>query len=81
MTITVKGLPADMHAALREAAKARGKSLNSYVISVLAENVEDEGRRRGMRERWVEYQKFLATLPPLSDSTPLIREDRDQDHR
>jgi len=81
MTITVKGFPADMHAALKEAANARGKSLNSYVISVLAENVEDEARRRGMRERWVEYQKFLATLPPLSDSTSLIREDRDQDHR
>jgi len=81
MNVTIKDLPAATHAALKEAAKARGKSLNSYVISVLAENVEDEERRRGMRERWVEYQKFLATLPPLSDSTPLIREDRDQDHR
>jgi uncharacterized protein (DUF1778 family) len=81
MTITVKDLPVDIHAALKEAAKARGKSLNSYVISILAESVEEDARRRVMRERWAEYQKFLATLPPLSDSTSLIREDRDQDHR
>jgi uncharacterized protein (DUF1778 family) len=80
MTITVKDLPADMHAALKEAAKARGKSLNSYVISVLTGNVEDEVRRRLMRERWEEFEKFVQSLPPVSDSTPLIREDRDREH-
>lgn len=80
MNVTIKDLPAATHAALKEAAKVRGKSLNSYVISILAENVADEGRRRLMRERWEEFEKFVQSMPPVSDSTPLIREDRDREH-
>lgn len=81
MTITIKNLPASVHAVLKETAKARGKSLNSYVISVLEEDAEQEQRRKAMRDSWSEYEKFRVTLPRLDDSTPLIREDRDLDHR
>jgi hypothetical protein len=33
------------------------------------------------RQRRDEFRRWLATLPRVSDSTDLIREDRDRDHR
>ena len=75
--LTIKDVPPPVHDDLRQLARAQGKSLNAYILSVLEDDVEERARRRRMRETRGEFERFLATLPPMSDSTELIREDRD----
>lgn len=80
MNVTIKDVPQDIHTELKQAARSKGRSLNGYVISLLRESVEDDRHRRLLRERWEEFERFVQSLPPVSDSTPLIREDRDRGH-
>lgn len=74
--LTVKDVPDRIHKELKDAARERGSSLNSYVVSLLQESVSERVRRRAMRERWPEFEKFLAGLPRFDDNASLIREDR-----
>ncbi len=76
--LTIKNIPPSVHDGLRQLARARGKSLNAYILSALEENVAERARRRRMRETREEFERFLATLPRMSDSIDLIREDRDR---
>ncbi len=75
--MTIKNVPAAVYRELKAAAARQGRSLNSHVIRLLADSAEESARRRRMRETWEEYRKFVETLPPMSDSAELIREDRD----
>jgi hypothetical protein len=75
--LTIQDVPLSVHDGLRRLARAQGKSLNAYILSVLEDDVSERARRRRMRETRVEFERFLATLPRMSDSTELIREDRD----
>jgi hypothetical protein len=79
-SIAIRGLPDDIHRELKKAARLQGKSLNDHVVTLLKAGVGESRRRRAMRERWPEFQKFIRSLPPVSDSTPLIRQDRDREH-
>ena len=63
---------------LRQAAADDRKSLNALVISVLEEAADDIERRRRNYENWAELEAFVASLPEVSDPTPLIREDRER---
>ncbi len=75
--LTLKDVPEDVHLALKEAARARGRSLNGYIIDVLTHDVEERGRRKRMQETRAVFNSFVGSLPRLDDSTVLIREDRD----
>lgn len=79
--LTIKALPDTVHRDLKKAAQSQGRSLNSYVVSLLQTSVEERQRRRMMREGRGEFRRFLASLPRLSDSTRLLREDRDRGHQ
>lgn len=79
--LTIKDLPDTVHKQLKKAARSQGQSLNGYVISLLELSVEERARRRMMRAGREDFRKFLASLPRLNDSTALIREDRNRNHR
>ena len=79
--LTIKDVPPPVHDDLRQLARAQGKSLNAYILSVLEDDVAERARRRRMRETRAEFERFLATLPRMSDSTQLIREDRHRPSR
>ena len=76
----VKDLPDAVYRDLKEAARAEGRSLNSYIVALLNAISEERHRRRLMREGRAEYRAFLASLPSMGDSTPLLREDRESGH-
>lgn len=76
----VKDLPDSVYSDLKEAARAEGRSLNSYLVALLKAVSEERNRRKWMREGRAEYRAFLASLPPMGDSTALIREDRESGH-
>ena len=76
--ITIKEMPDALHKELRQQAELEGRSLNSYVIHLLELGAEERARRRRMREGREAFRKFVASIPPMGDSTELIREDRDQ---
>ena len=78
--LTVKDLPDSVYSELKEAARAEGRSLNGYIVSLLKATTDERRRRRLMREGRGDFREFLASLPRMSDSTPLIREDRDRGH-
>lgn len=76
--LTLKAVPDRIHKELKQAAQDEGRSLNSYIVSLLELTVEERRRRRGMREGWEEFRRFVHSLQPMSDSTELLREDRER---
>ncbi len=74
--LTIKGLPDPIHQELKKVARSEGKSLNGYILSLLEMSVEERQRRRIMRESRKEFGRFVASLPPMKDSTSLLRQDR-----
>ena len=78
MNITLKNVPDKVHRALKQEAKKQGRSLNAQIIQTL-ENEAAELERRKKRRVWrEEVDKFVASLPPMDDSTRLIRQERDR---
>jgi hypothetical protein len=79
--LSIKDLPDPVHKQLRRAAKARGLSLNGYIIQVLKLDAQESARRARMRKNRDEFRRFVQSLPPTGNlSTELLREDRDRDH-
>jgi hypothetical protein len=78
MDVTLKNVPDKVYRALKRAAKEQGWTLNAQIIHALeAEAAELE--RRGKSRQWrAELERFRKALPPMDDSTPLIREERDR---
>ena len=76
--LTIKDLPDSVYSQLKEAARAESRSLNRYVIALLEASAAERQRRRIMREGRTAFRQFLASLPRMEDSVPLIREDRDR---
>jgi hypothetical protein len=76
MNITLKNVPEGVYRTIRSAAEREGRSLNSQIIRVLSEEAEVQRRRRRARDSRAALEAFVATLPALGDSTPLIRADR-----
>jgi hypothetical protein len=78
MNITVKGIPDPVYRVMKREAKRNGRSLNAEIIRALeTESAEAERRRQSMNLRR-ELDRFAASLPPLGDSAPLIRRDRER---
>ncbi|MBM3791038.1 MAG: hypothetical protein FJW35_11920 [Acidobacteria bacterium] len=80
-TITIRDIPERIHSELKSAARSQGRSLNGYILAILEMTVEERARRQVMRQGRSEFRAFLASLPSFADSTRLLREDRDRDHR
>ena len=76
-TFTVKEIPGEIHETLKRIAEQNGQSLNSYVLSILTSTADERNRRVRMRHGRNDYAQFLASLPPVSDSVGLLREERD----
>jgi len=78
VNITLKNVPDSVYRVIKREAKRKRRSLNSEIIRALeAEAVETE-RRRQLGKLRKELDKFAASLPPLDDSAPLIRADRER---
>lgn len=78
VNLTIKNVPNDIYEQLKQAAFKHGRSLNAEVIRVLAAEVAEAERRQQMRDSRKEVERFVASLPRMSSSAPLIREDRER---
>ena len=78
MNITVRNVPQSVYRVIKREAKKNGRSLDDEIIQILvAVAAEAEHRRRLSGLRKV-LERFRAALPPLDDSAPLIRQDRER---
>lgn len=78
MNVTVKNIPDKVYRTVKRAAEQDGRSLNAQIIRILEAESDEIERRKRMRESSEELERFVASLPPLDDSAPLIREDRER---
>ena len=78
MNITVKNVPDPVYRAIKRVAKRNRRSLNSEIIRVLETEAAEAERLRQLGNLREELDRFAATLPPMDDSTPLIRQDRER---
>jgi len=76
MNITVKNVPEPIYRTIKREAKRNRRSLNAEIIQALETEAAEAGRRRQLTKLRKELDRFAATLPPLGDSAPLIRQDR-----
>jgi len=78
MNITVKNIPDRIYRVIKREAKSNRRSLNSEIIQALETEAGDAERRRQLRHLRKELDRFAASLPPLDESAPLIRADRER---
>jgi plasmid stability protein len=76
MNITVKNLPESVYRVIKREAKKNKRSLNAEIIQTLETEAVQAERRRKLGDLRRELERFRASLPPLDDSAPLIRRDR-----
>jgi plasmid stability protein len=81
--MTLRDIPEDVVDALREEAAERGQSMNAIVRSVLEAHVQEERRRREMEDAMRAADALRKRIEErhgglLSESWPLIREDRER---
>jgi plasmid stability protein len=79
--LTVRKIPKDIYAVLKQDAKRHRRSLNAEILALLADKA-DMARRRAQAARVIpELRRLRAEIarkyPPQPDSADLIREDRD----
>jgi len=77
--LNIKKLPDPVYRQLKKYARLQGRSLNAQVIAILSSTVEEQAKFERMRASTSELERFVASLPPMSDSTPLIRADRERE--
>jgi hypothetical protein len=78
MNITVKNIPEPVYRVMKREAKRRRRSLNSEIILALETEAGEAERRRQLSNLRKELDRFAASLPPVGDSAPLIRADRER---
>lgn len=76
MNVTVKNLPESIYRVIKREARKNRRSLNAEIIRTLETEAAEAERRRQLGDLRKELERFAASLPPLGDSAPLIREDR-----
>ncbi len=79
--LTIKNVPETLHRALKKLAEEEGRSLNAHIIYQLELGLADASRRRRMRSQREQFRTLVESLPAMSNSVELIREDRDRGHR
>ena len=78
MNITLKNVPDSVYRTIKREAKTKGRSLNAQIIQTLAAEAAEAERRRRLANARKEFDRFAASLPPMDDSTPLIRAERER---
>ena len=78
MNITLKNVPEPVYRAMKRQAKGNRRSLNAEIIRALETEAAEAERLRRLRDLGAELERFRASLPPLDDSAPLIRQDRER---
>jgi hypothetical protein len=76
MNITLKNVPDKVYQTVKRAAKEQGRSLNAQIIQLLEAEAEQLERRKRLPELIKKLDRFAASLPPVEDSAPLIRQER-----
>ena len=76
MDLTVKNIPDSVYRVIKREAKRKRRSLNAEIIRALESEAEEAEHRRQLGNLRAELDRFAASLPPLGESAPLIREDR-----
>jgi hypothetical protein len=74
----VKKIPDSIYRVIRSEAKRKRQSVNTEIIQALEAEAAEAGRRRQLVRLRKELDRFAASVGPLGDSVPLIREDRDR---
>jgi hypothetical protein len=67
-----------LYRVIKREAKKNRRSLNAEIIQVLEMEAAEAERLRQFGDLRKELERFAATLPPLDDSAPLIRRDRER---
>jgi plasmid stability protein len=79
--LTVRNIPKDVYAVLRQDAKRHGRSLNAEILAVLSDKADMARRRAEAAKVIPELRKMREEMarkyPNQPDSAELIREDRD----
>jgi hypothetical protein len=78
VNITVKGIPESVYRVMKREAKEKRRSLNAEIIQALETEAAEAERRRQLSALRRELDRFAASLPPLGESVPLIRGDRER---
>jgi plasmid stability protein len=78
MNLTVKNIPDSIYRVMKREAKRSRRSLNAEIIKALETESAEAERRRQLTNLRKELDRFAASLPPLGDSAPLIRRDRER---
>jgi hypothetical protein len=78
MNITVKNVPEPVYRVIKREAKRNRRSLNAEIIQALETEAAEAERLRQFGDLRKELERFAASLPPLDDSAPLIRRDRER---
>jgi hypothetical protein len=78
VNITVKGIPESIYRVMKREAKKKRRSLNAEIILALETEAAEAERRRQLSNLRRELDRFAASLPPLDESVPLIRRDRER---
>lgn len=78
--VTVRNIPEDVHAVLREEAKRNARSLNAEIVATLSDRAQMSRRRKqaakALREIDRIREKIAKEYPDQPDSVELLREDR-----
>ncbi|MBI1941750.1 MAG: Arc family DNA-binding protein [Acidobacteria bacterium] len=78
--VTVRNIPEDVHAVLREEAKRNARSLNAEIVATLSDRAQMSRRRKqaakALREIDRIREKIAKQYPDQPDSVELLREDR-----
>ncbi|MFZ1042812.1 MAG: hypothetical protein WCA79_21015 [Anaerolineales bacterium] len=76
-TLHVRSVPEDLYNQLQQLANARNRSLSAQVITMLAQAVEDEERRKRQAKTLTSVQHRRFKAPKKAPSTlTLLRGDR-----
>ena len=78
VNITLKNLPDSVYRVMKREAKKHKRSLNSEILQALENEAAEAERRRQLGALRKRLDRFAASLPPLENSAPLIRKDRDR---
>jgi plasmid stability protein len=76
-TLHVRSVPDDLYERLQQLAHSRNRSLSAQVITMLAQAVEDEERRKKQAKILTSIQRRRFKAPKNAPSSlELLREDR-----
>jgi hypothetical protein len=78
INITVKSLPESVYRVVKREANRKRRSLNAEIIQALEMQSAEAERLWQFGDLRKKLEQFAATLPPLDDSAPLIRRDRER---